>query len=133
VTSTAPRSAATGSYRTLVSADLPARTAGELAEAVDWWRRALVAERATGGALDPHALGDLAARLTPAPGARAIAVRLDATEAATVAEAARRYLADRGLARYQPPAERARVADLEATLAWLDDAQARLLLQDLAR
>jgi hypothetical protein len=47
------------------------------------------------------------------------------------ADAARRYLAEREAGAYQPPAERTRIADLRATLAWLDDAQARRLLAGL--
>ncbi|MEA2324574.1 MAG: hypothetical protein QOD81_4424 [Solirubrobacteraceae bacterium] len=116
----------------MVSADVPARAAGTLAEAVDWRRRALSATSATARtAPGPGALCELTTRLTPAAGARLHPLRLDAAEACVAADAARRYLAARETGAYLPPAERTRIADLRATLAWLDDAQARLLLAGL--
>src|SRR4051812_1921104 len=107
MTSTRPRAPRAGSVRTGVSADVPAPAAGTLAEAVDWRRRALSAT--TAPALEPRALSELAARLTPTPGARLHLLRLDAAEAAAAADAARRYLAERETHAYLPPAERTRI------------------------
>jgi hypothetical protein len=122
------RSPGRRSHRPVVNADIPARAAGALSEAVARLVRVGGDERAA----RTRALTALAAGLTPAPGAQAHRVVLDATEAELAAEAARWHIADRAGAGYQPPAERARLADLRETLHWLADAQARGLLDGLA-
>jgi hypothetical protein len=117
----------------LVVADVAAAAAEALADAVARRRDTLaLGELEAAQALEVRALSDLADRLRPAPGVEMHVLRLSADDAAVVADAADRYVAERDTDGYQPPAERARLQALRDVRDSLRDAQAKLMLAGLS-
>jgi hypothetical protein len=117
----------------VVVADVPAAAAEALADAVARRRDGLaLGELEAAQALEVRSLSDLADRLRPAPGAEMHVLRLGAADTAVVCDAAERYVAERDIECYQPPAERARLAALRDVRDSLRDVQARLMLAGLS-
>ena len=117
----------------LVVADVAAAAAEALADAVARRRDTLaLGELEAAQALEVRALSDLADRLRPAPGVEMHVLRLSADDAAVVADAADRYVAERDVDGYQPAPERARLAALRDVRDSLRDAQAKLMLAGLS-
>jgi hypothetical protein len=117
----------------LVIADAPAEAAAALAVAVRHERHSrALGELDSDAVLAVRAIGELADRLDPAPGADMHVLRLDAQDLGVVCDAAERYVAERDVDSYQPPEERARITALREVRGGLRDAQARLMLAGLS-